>query len=60
MVRINEYFQVLKSMSQLITEWNEKLNGWFGKNGDNAAFGTLALFVLVAIGFYLVGMFAKK
>lgn len=60
MIRAINYFQILKSVTQVITEWNEKLDGWFSKNGSGAAFGTLALFVLLGLSFYLVGMFAKK
>ena len=60
MIRVSNYFQVLKSITEVITEWNEKLDGWFAKNGSGAAFGTLALFVLIGLGFYLVSMFAKK
>lgn len=60
MIRVSNYFLILKGFTETITEWNEKLNGWFAKNGTGAAFGTMALFVLLAIGFYLVGMFGKK
>ena len=57
MIRLSNYFLILKGFTETINEWNEKLNGWFSKNGTGAAFGTMALFVLLALGFYLVGMF---
>ena len=57
---LNNSVQVLKAISSLIEEWDDKLNGLLSKYGDNAAFGTIAMFVLIALGLYLIAMFAKK
>lgn len=51
---------ILTSMMKTIEQWNDKLNLFFDQHGDNAAFGTIALVGLFAIGCWAVSYFSKK
>lgn len=51
---------MLAGIMQTIDKWNEKLNGFFNHNANNAAFGTIVLVSLFAIGCWAIKYFSKK
>lgn len=51
---------ILSRFLDTIAELNEKLESIVGKYIGNAAFGTIALFVIFAFGCWMVGYLNKK
>lgn len=48
------------TISDTIKEWNNKLNSLAGQYMDNAAFGTIVVFLLFLVGCWAIGYLTKK
>ncbi len=50
----------IASLSQLIEEWNEKLNALASEYMDNAVFGGIIVLVLFIFGCWAISYLTKK
>lgn len=56
---INNYSLILGIMDTL-SDWNDKLNDFTGSHMDNVFVGTLIIGVILAVGFWGIGVLNKK